>query len=227
MIKPTNAQSISRVLRLAGFNPHSAGDSNSRWVALLCSKSGLGEVRVRCWSNVEDKEPSDDDRGVIREIARLLTSKGYKIRYDAGAYYLYVQGKETKTMETKTEAPGTMKIDPEDPRKHVEVRLYTRSIVPGTLPDQQLQYRNTIVFRPDELRFKVSRVHAAGKTLPWTIDRVALSGWRVLKGGRVSQTDGQYKTDTYDMVSGPYRHPAPQDVIDYVTAVLDSLNAGE
>lgn len=93
MIKPTNAQSISRVLRAAGYNPRSTGDSNARWVGLLCRKR-CDEVRVRVWQNVEHPEPSDEDRAVASEIAKLLTSKGYKVRYKIGAYYLYVAGKE-------------------------------------------------------------------------------------------------------------------------------------
>ena len=93
-IKPTNAQSVSRVLRAAGYNPQSAGDSTKRWVGLLCSKSG-DEVRVRVWENVDRVEPSAEDCAAAAEIAELLASKGYKIRYETGAYFLYVAGKES------------------------------------------------------------------------------------------------------------------------------------
>lgn len=92
-IRPTNAQAISRVLRRNGFNPLSCGDSTRRWPALLCAKAH-GEIRIRCWSNVEEETPNAGDREVIADIAELLKSKKYKIRYKAGDYYLYVVGKE-------------------------------------------------------------------------------------------------------------------------------------
>lgn len=222
MIKPTNPQAISRVLRKAGFNPHSVGDSTTRWAGLRCRRS-LNEVHVRAWQHPESEQPSIDDVLVIGEIAKVLTDKGYKIRHKAGDHYLYVQGKEIKTVETKAEAPGTMKIDPEDPREHFDTRIYTRAIVPGTVPDIKRKYVSPI-FRPDSMQFRLTRKHSAGRSEPWKVQSVTLSGRRVLKGGRLSEFT---ESDSYDLVAGPYNTPAPQDVIDYVTAVLDSLNAGE
>lgn len=93
MIRRTNAQSISRLLKRHGFNPHSAGDSQ-RWIALTCKKSTFGEVRVRVWSDFEDETPSAADREVVAEIAKLLIENEYKIRYTANEHFLYVEGKE-------------------------------------------------------------------------------------------------------------------------------------
>lgn len=93
MLKPTNAQSISRVLRRNGFNPHGPGDSLKRHPALQCKRSG-NEVRVRVWSNLYDETPTAGDYEVAAEIAELLRSNDYKIRYTDGDYFLYVTGKE-------------------------------------------------------------------------------------------------------------------------------------
>lgn len=87
-----NPQGISRVLRKEGYNPQSTGDSRSRWVALLCKKSG-DDVRVRVWSDYSRVEPDAEDRDTAREIAELLKTKGYIVRYEPGAYCLYVEGK--------------------------------------------------------------------------------------------------------------------------------------
>lgn len=94
MIKKTNAQAISRVLRAEGYNPHSSGGSNTRWVALACTRSA-DEVRVRVWSNPDLDHPSQSDRETAAAIAGLLTESGYKIRYETGSHYLYVAGKES------------------------------------------------------------------------------------------------------------------------------------
>ena len=93
-IRPTNPQSVSRVLRIAGYNPGSNGDSRSRWIALRCQNGGLGDVRVSAWRDPYSDEPDEEDREVIAEIARLLTEKGYVIRYGPGSHYLYVTGKK-------------------------------------------------------------------------------------------------------------------------------------
>lgn len=117
----------------------------------------------------------------------------------------------------------TMKIDPEDPRAHFDTRAYSRAIVPGTLPDQKKQH-GTIVFRPDSLRFSLVRGHSNAVSGPWRVSRVVLEGCRVLKGGRVSSTEGQRYSDNYDMTDGEYHHIAPADVIEYINMVVDSLN---
>lgn len=93
-ITRTTAQMISRLLRQQGYNPQSTGDSTQRWVALACTQSA-DEVRVRVWSDYTQEEPSEEDCKTTADIAALLTQRGYKIRYNPGAYYLYVSGKES------------------------------------------------------------------------------------------------------------------------------------
>lgn len=117
----------------------------------------------------------------------------------------------------------TMKIEPEDPRAHFDTRAYSRAIVPGTLPDQKKQH-TSIMFRPDSLRFSLTRKHSNGTTEPWRVARVVLAGWRVLKDGRLSSTAGQHYSDSFDMTDGEYKHVAPADVIEYINLVADSLN---
>lgn len=92
MIKRTTPQVIARVLRCNGFAPSST-ESVARWAGLRCARSG-DEVRVRVWSNVEDVEPSSEDRADAAEIAALLVAKGYEVRYETGDYCMYVAGKK-------------------------------------------------------------------------------------------------------------------------------------
>lgn len=125
--------------------------------------------------------------------------------------------------QAREEEELTMKIEPEDPRAHFDNRAYSRAIVPGTLPDQRKQY-GKIMFRPDSLRFSLVREHKNATTGPWRVSSVVLEGWRVLKGDRLSGADGQYYSDSYDMIDGKYRHVAPADVIEYINMIVDSLN---
>jgi hypothetical protein len=117
-----------------------------------------------------------------------------------------------------------MEIAPEDPRGHVDRRTYSRAIVPGTLPDQKKAYVS-IVFRPDALTFSIGRAHSAGRTEPWQVLSVHLSGWRVLKSGKASTTEGQRYGQNYDLTAGRYDNTAPADVIEYVRLIVDSENA--
>ena len=91
MLAKTNAQSVSRVLRVNGYSPSST-ESLARWPGLLCRKSG-DEVRIRVWRNELKDTPGADDRACAAEIAALLASKGYTVRYTIGEYFLYVAGK--------------------------------------------------------------------------------------------------------------------------------------
>lgn len=116
----------------------------------------------------------------------------------------------------------TMKIDPEDPRAHFEARTYARAIVPGTLPDITLRDMSR-VFRPDSMKFGVTRKYSAGQQGLWKANRrVLLAGYRVLKSGQLNTLKVEC---TYDLQEGPYATLAPQDVIDYVNAIVKSLNA--
>lgn len=92
MIRPTNAQAISRVLRANGYNPSST-ERKTGWPGLLCKRSGA-EVRVRVWENPDLPEASASDTATAEEIATLLIENGYSIRYTSGAHFLYVAGKE-------------------------------------------------------------------------------------------------------------------------------------
>lgn len=116
-----------------------------------------------------------------------------------------------------------MEIRPEDPRAHFEKRTYTRALVPGTVPDVNKRY-TSINFRPDELVFSVQRTHSSGVTGQWALSSIHLRGWRVLKSGKVSQTEGQHYSDQFDMEHGIFMHPAPVDVVEYVRVMVDSLN---
>lgn len=95
MIRLTNAQAISRVLRANGYNPGST-ECKTGWRGLLCKSSGP-EVRVRVWENPDLPEASASDIATAQEIATVLIENGYSIRYATGDYFLYVAGKETKT----------------------------------------------------------------------------------------------------------------------------------
>lgn len=98
MLTPTNAQAVSRVLRANGWRPHSAGDSSTRWPALQCKRVG-DSVVVRVWANIEDEEPTRQDRDDAAAIAQLLADKGYKIDYTSGDYRLHVKGKIKMTKQ--------------------------------------------------------------------------------------------------------------------------------